>query len=260
MCALFHRGVSYERVLINLIKAYCQPNKLILILNASDNDEKLLSSLLGTEIVREITSNQNERQHVYNDGGVAFITSRILVVDLLKDKIPTHQIIGIFVLRAHTIIESCQEAFALRLFRRTNKTGFIKAFSSSVESFTYGFGHVEKVMRNMFVCKLMVWPRFHMSIKNCLKEFEPQVIELHIPMTQKMTIVQTHILDIMNYTVAEIKRLNRFVDLHEITVENCVTKKFHKILQAELDSIWHQLTSHTKLLVADLKVLRNLMM
>lgn len=194
------------------------------------------------------------------EGGVQFITTRILVVDLLKQRIPVELITGIVVLRAHTIIESCQEAFALRLYRQVNKTGFIKAFSSSAEAFTIGFGHIERIMRNLFVKELFIWPRFHAVVQASLKPYEAQTIELHVPLTEKMKLMQSHILDIMNYLVREIKRINRTVDMEEITVENCVTKKFHKILQAQLDCIWHQLNSQTKLIVADLKILRNIMM
>lgn len=194
------------------------------------------------------------------EGGVQFITTRILVVDLLKQRIPVELITGIVVLRAHTIIESCQEAFALRLYRQANKTGFIKAFSSSAEAFTIGFGHIERIMRNLFVKELFIWPRFHAVVQASLKPYEAQTIELHVPLTEKMKLMQSHILDIMNYLVREIKRINRTVDMEEITVENCVTKKFHKILQAQLDCIWHQLNSQTKLIVADLKILRNIMM
>jgi len=61
-------------------------------------------------------------------------------------------------------------------------------------------------------------------------------------MTHKMNLIQTHILDIMNYLIKEIKKYNRHIDLSEITVENAVTKKFHKILQAQLDTIWNQLS------------------
>lgn len=200
------------------------------------------------------------RERVYLKGGIQFISTRILVVDLLKKRVPIELVTGVFVLRAHDIIESCQEAFALRLYRQSNKTGFIKGFSSSPESFTYGYGHVEKVMRNLFIKNLYIWPRFHVLIQKSLKLYEPQVIELHVPMTTKMTLIQTQILDLMNYLVKEIKRINRYIDMQEITVENCVTKKFHKILQSQLDCVWHQLSSHTKLLLSDLKVLRSLMM
>lgn len=254
------RGISYEKILINLIKVHFQPQKLIFVINFSDYEEKLFSQKLGEDLIREVSSNANERETNYPEGGVYFITTRIFVVDLLKKRIPFTSITGIIILRAHSIIESCQEAFALRLYRQNNKTGFVKAFSSSAESFTFGYGHVEKVMRNLFITDLMIWPRFHVTIQKSLKPFEPQVIELQIPMTQQMTLIQTHILDLMNYTVKEVKRINRFVDMQEVTVENCVTKKFHKILQSQLDTIWHQLSSLTKLLISDLKVLRSLMM
>lgn len=202
----------------------------------------------------------SDRERVYLEGGLQFISTRILVVDLLKQRIPIELISGIIVLRAHTIIESCQEAFALRLFRQKNKTGFVKAFSSSPEAFTIGYSHVERTMRNLFVKHLYIWPRFHESVRTVLQPWKIQSIEMHVPISQNITSIQSHILEIMNFLVQEIKRINRTVDMEAVTVENCVTKSFHKILQAQLDCIWHQLNSQTKLIVADLKILRSLMM
>lgn len=62
--------------------------------------------------------------------------------------------------RAHKIIQSCQEAFVLRLFRQKNKSGFIKAFTDKATAFCSGFCQVERVMRNLFVKKLFLWPRW----------------------------------------------------------------------------------------------------
>lgn len=138
------------------------------------------------------------------------------------------------------------------------QTGFIKAFSNSAQSFTIGFGHIERVMRTVFVKELYLWPRFHATVIQSLKQKEPQVVELHIPLSKKMLQIQTCILDLMNLTVKELKRINRTVELQEITAENCLTKKFHKILQAQLDCIWNQLSSKSKQLIADLKTLRHL--
>ncbi|XP_005177411.2 DNA repair endonuclease XPF [Musca domestica] len=253
------KGLSYERVLLNILKAYSDAGNLILVINSSDWEEEYYKSRLEKKYIHEVANTATERERVYLEGGIQFITTRILVVDLLKQRIPVELITGIVVLRAHTIIESCQESFALRLYRQRNKTGFIKAFSSSAEAFTIGFGHIERIMRNLFVKELFIWPRFHALVQASLKPYEAQTIELHVPLTEKMKLMQTHILDIMNYLVKEIKRINRTVDMEEITVENCVTKKFHKILQAQLDCIWHQLNSQTKLIVADLKILRSLM-
>lgn len=115
-------------------------------------------------------------------------------------------------------------------------------------------------MRNLFVRELYLWPRFHALIQSNLKKFEPTSVEFHIPMTAKTIQLQTHLLDLMNFIVKELKRTNPNVDLEEVTVENCVTKRFQKILQSQLDVIWNQLSSNTKLLITDLKVLRNLML
>lgn len=59
-----------------------------------------------------------------------FVSSRILVVDLLKHRIPTEQITGFLVCRAHNILDSCQEAFALRLYRMANKVIFLFLISN----------------------------------------------------------------------------------------------------------------------------------
>ncbi|XP_062565744.1 DNA repair endonuclease XPF [Armigeres subalbatus] len=253
------KGISYEKVLVNLLKLFCETTTLVLVVNCSDHEERLYTLQLGERSIRESSTNAAERERVYLHGGIQFISTRVLVVDLLKNRIPIDLITGIFVVNAHEIIESCQEAFALRLYRQKNKNGFIKAFSKNVEAFTYGYGQVEKVMRNLFVKELFIWPRFHATIQKSLKPWEPIIVEIQIPMSQKMILLQTNILDIMNYLIKNIKSLNRHVELQEVTVENCVTKKFHKILQAQLDTIWHQLSSQTKLIVADLKVLRSLM-
>uniref|UniRef100_A0A182R4N6 DNA repair endonuclease XPF n=1 Tax=Anopheles funestus TaxID=62324 RepID=A0A182R4N6_ANOFN len=254
------KGIAYERAMLNLLKIFCDTSTLVLVVNCSETEEQYYRTNLDhSEHIHESAKTAAERERTYLQGGIQFISTRILVVDLLKNRIPIELITGMFVVRAHEIVESCQEAFALRLYRQRNKVGFIKAFSRNVEAFTYGYGHVEKVMRNLFVKELFIWPRFHMTIQRSLKPYEPSVIELQIPMTQNMILLQTNLLDLMNYLVKSIKSLNRFVELQEVTVENCVTKKFHKILQAQLDTIWHQLSSQTKLIVADLKVLRSLM-
>uniref|UniRef100_A0A1B0ATA9 DNA repair endonuclease XPF n=1 Tax=Glossina palpalis gambiensis TaxID=67801 RepID=A0A1B0ATA9_9MUSC len=253
------KGLSYERVLLNILKVYSDSGNLLLVINGSDWEENYYKSRVEKKFLHEAANTATERERVYLEGGIQFMTTRILVVDLLKQRIPIELITGIVVLRAHTIIESCQEAFALRLYRQRNKTGFIKAFSGSAEAFTIGYGHIERIMRNLFVKELFIWPRFHATVQSSLKPYEAQIVELHVPLSGKMESMQANILDLMNYLVREIKRINRMVDLEVITVENCVTKKFHKILQSQLDCIWHQLNSQTKLIVADLKILRNLM-
>ena len=275
------KGLGLEQVFLNLLKVgnfsvshslkirvpfsqvYCDPGNLVLVLGCNDQEENWFSSQLALQgekqLPKKITTDisTSEREIVYLEGGVLFITTRILVVDFLMDRIPANLITGVLVYKAHRIIDSCQESFILRLYRQKNKKGFVKAFSSSPVSFSQGFCQVERVMKNLFVKHLHLWPRFHSTVGAVLSSSQPEVIEIHLEMTSQMQDVQTAVLELITFTLKEIKRLNPHLDTEELTVENSISKSFHKILQRELDPIWHQLSGKTKQLVSDLKTLRT---
>ncbi|XP_014486735.1 PREDICTED: DNA repair endonuclease XPF [Dinoponera quadriceps] len=258
------KGLGIETVFTSVLKAYSDPGNLVIVLGTTDHDERYFIELLksyGTNMLPRIVNAEcpsNEREIMYLEGGVLFISGRILVVDLLKNRVPLHLVTGILVYRAHNILNAYQEAFALRLYRQHNKTGFIKAFSNSSLAFTIGCSQVERVMKALFVKKLYLWPRFHAIVNNCLSKHEADVVELHAKFTPKMLNIQTALLDIMNFIVKELKRINKYLDLDDLTTENAIAKKFHKQLHLQLDPIWHQLSPATKQLFADLKVLRSL--
>ncbi|KAL6475059.1 hypothetical protein MHYP_G00160990 [Metynnis hypsauchen] len=98
-----------------------------------------------------------------------------------------HNRMLILVYRAHKIIDSCQEAFILRLYRQKNKTGFIKAFTDKVTAFSTGF----------FL--------FQASVNTVLDRHKPEVVELHVPLTSAMRAIQSSILDIMNTCLKELR-------------------------------------------------------
>lgn len=260
------RGLGIDRILLSFLKLYCDPGNLVLVLNTNTAEEEYFIEQLRSEgvahlpriVTNEITS--GERCNVYMQGGVLFVTSRILVVDFLTDRIPANLITGILVYSAHKIIESCQESFILRLYRQKNKQGFIKAFTDHAVAFSAGFCQVERVMRNLFVRKLYLWPRFHAAINSSLEKHKPEVVELHISMTPSMLAIQSSILDIMNACLKELKRYNPALEVEDLSLENAIGRSFDKIIRHYLDPIWHQLGAKTKSLVQDLKVLRTLLL
>nr|XP_031840171.1 DNA repair endonuclease XPF isoform X1 [Nomia melanderi]XP_031840172.1 DNA repair endonuclease XPF isoform X1 [Nomia melanderi]XP_031840173.1 DNA repair endonuclease XPF isoform X1 [Nomia melanderi]XP_031840174.1 DNA repair endonuclease XPF isoform X1 [Nomia melanderi] len=259
------KGLGIEIVFANLLRAHIDPGNLIIVLGTTHHDEQyfidLLRKLGVKQLPRSVTSEcpSDERELMYLEGGALFLSGPILVVDLLKNRIPLNLVTGILVYRAHNILTSYQEAFALRLYRQHNKTGFIKAFTSSALAFTVGFMRIERVMKALFVKKLFLWPRFHSLVNNSLGKHKPEVIELHAKITPKMLNIQTCLFDVMNYVIKELKRLNKYVDLEELNTENAIARKFHKQLQSQLDPMWHQLSSTTKQLLSDLKTLRALL-
>ncbi|XP_076647013.1 DNA repair endonuclease XPF mei-9 isoform X1 [Halictus rubicundus] len=259
------KGLGVETVFVNILRAYIDPGNLVIVLGTMSHDEQYfidrLKKLGIKQLPRVITAecHSDERSLMYLEGGAFFISGRIFVVDLLKNRVPLNLITGILVYRAHNILRSYQEAFSLRLYRQKNKTGFIKAFTTSALAFTAGYTQVERVMKALFVKKLYLWPRFHSLVHSSLGKHKPEVIELHAKITPKMQTIQTCLLDLMNYVVKELKRLNKYLELDELNTENAIVKKFHKQLQSQLDPIWHQLSSTSKQLLSDLKTLRALL-
>ncbi|XP_061764875.1 DNA repair endonuclease XPF isoform X1 [Nerophis ophidion] len=259
-------GMGIDRILLQFLRVYAEQGSLVLLLNTTTPEQEYFTEQLRVEGVthlpRTVTSEVQgtERYSVYTDGGVLFVTSRILVVDFLTDRIPAHLISGILVYRAHKIIESCQEAFILRLFRQKNKTGFIKAFTDKATAFSSGFCQVERVMRNLFVKKLYLWPRFQASVNTALDRHKPDVVELHVSLTPAMRAIQSSILDIMSACLKELKRYNPTLEAEDLSVENTLSNAFDKTIRHYLDPLWHQLGSKTKALVQDLKVLRVLLL
>ena len=266
------KGLGIEEVIYSLIKVYSDPGSLVLVIGLSEDEEQYFRTRIHNEgikaLPKKVTSeySSNERKLLYLDGGVLFVTTRILVVDMLTDTMPIPMISGMIVARAHQTAESCQEAFILRMYRQKNKTGFIKAFSSSPVSFTSGFCRAERVMKGLFVRNLYLWPRFHADVVSTMNQTtQPEVIELHINMTKEMITIQTSVLDLLNFSMQEIKRLNPSltsnIDEKEelMSVENAISKTFYKLLQKELDPVWHQLSWRTKQLVEDMKTLHSIL-
>lgn len=259
------KGIGVERLLINLIKTYTDPGNLVLIIGTNSTEEEYITNKLAdlnvSPLPKIITADVSikDRYEVYMDGGVLFVSSRILVVDMLVERIPIDLITGIIVYRAHKILESCQEAFILRLYRMKNSKGFIKAISSSPCAFTRGFAQVQRIMRNLFVKNLYLWPRFHALVASSIEKIKPEVFEIHVPMTHAMTSIQMALLDLMNVTVRELKHINPSLDTDELTVENAIAKSFDKIIKYQLEPVWHQLTAKSKRLISDLKFLRSVL-
>ncbi|XP_066301514.1 DNA repair endonuclease XPF-like [Branchiostoma lanceolatum] len=260
------KGLGADRVLLNYLQLYCDASNLVIVINTTQQEEEYLIeelSVAGVSPLPKSVTNEysiTDRKALYLSGGVLFVTSRILVVDMLTDRIPVDLITGVLVYRAHRIIESCQEAFILRLYRQKNKQGFIKAFSDAPTAFHSGMCQVERVMKNLFVRKLYLWPRFHASIQDFLSQHKPEVVELHLHMTDSMTAIQTAILDIMQACVRELRVFNPSLEAEDLTVENAISLTFDQVVRQQLDPVWHQLSWKTRQLVSDLKVLRTLLM
>ncbi len=82
------------------------------------------------------------RIELYRGKACLFVTTRILVVDMLNSRVLPNQIAGMIVMNAHRVTETSGEGFAARLYRSSNRKGYLRAFSDQPTSFSHGFAKV----------------------------------------------------------------------------------------------------------------------
>lgn len=264
------RGVGLEKLLVQLVKAFSEPDNLVVVIGTSVDEEKFILKLLEDEKVasnrmpKSITSEigTSERKNVYALGGVLFVTSRILVVDMLVGRIPIEEITGLILYDAHKILEQHQEKFILRLFRAKNKTGFIKALTQAAPSFTKGFATVDRIMRSLFVTAIFLWPRFKEEVSASLNaRAQPEVIEVRFTLSPLMEAIQFAVIDLISRCLKEMCKANvSFAcEAEDLTVEHALSPQFTRFIKRKLEPIWHSLPPNLKRLVGDIHLLRQVL-
>ncbi|POY74162.1 hypothetical protein BMF94_2736 [Rhodotorula taiwanensis] len=259
------RGLGLRTVVTTFLKIYDIPEKLVLLVNATPEEERGFAEEVGMRlkvVAHEMPEAQREK--MYKDGGLFSVTSRILIVDMLKKTIPVHLITGLVVLHAEEQVwqrwvrPTSPEAFIVNLYRRDNKIGFLKAFSDRPEAFTYGISPLQTTLVQLKLREVIILPRFHDDVNDDLQRRKADVVELYQPLTPAMLDIQTAILECMELTLSEVKRSNTYLELDDLTVENALFSSFDRIVRSQLDPVWHKVGPKTRSLVYDLSTLRKL--
>ncbi|EAU93561.2 hypothetical protein CC1G_02791 [Coprinopsis cinerea okayama7 len=260
------RGLGLRRVICTLLKIYDNPKNLVLLINASPEEETAIGEELGLMGCRRpglrvvgYETAKNQRQELYKGGGIIAVTSRILVVDMLQNDIPIDLISGIFVLHAEKVTPLVLEAFVIRLYREKNKEGFVKAFTDQPEHITSGMSPLRNIMKELQIRRVHIFPRFHADIKKSLERRRADVIELAQDMSGPMAEIHGAIIQCMSATLADLRRSNTSIDLDDFNVENAYFRQFDIIVRKQLDPVWHKVAPRTKQLVNDLGTLRRLL-
>ncbi|GAA5948325.1 hypothetical protein JCM10213_000091 [Rhodosporidiobolus nylandii] len=256
---LVARGLGLRGMVTTFLKIYDLPSKLVLVVNATEEEERGFTEEVGMRLKAVgFETGEAQREKMYKDGGLFSVTSRILIVDMLKGVIPVNLITGLVVLHAEEVKPTSQEAFVVRIFRQHNKVGFIKAFSDRPEAFTFGLSPLQTTLMQLKLREVIIVPRFHELVDHDLQKRKADVIELYQPLTHDMLDIQNAILECMEATLSEIKRSNHYLEVDDLTVENALFSSFDRIVRTQLDPVWHKVGPKTRGLVYDLTVLRKL--
>lgn len=207
-------------------------------------------------------SNTTRRRAVYEEGGIIFISSRILVVDLLSGIIRPDDITGIFLMHTERVKETSNESFIINLYRDGNDWGFLKAISDEPESFT-GFTPLSTKLKVLRLFNIFLWPRFHVEVSLLLLKSaganQGLVTEITVGLSPKMNKIQTAILSCLQACLSELKRHNPVLETDYWDMENVHDKDFVLRVRMSLEPQWHRISWTSKQLVSDLATLKDLL-
>ncbi|KAL7500619.1 hypothetical protein ACHAWT_011251 [Skeletonema menzelii] len=172
-----------------------------------------------------------------------------------------------------------------------NNSGFIKAFTDNATTLVSGFAKTEKILKALQVPNIYLYPRFHAAVAEELEANPPLVEELHQALTPKMKECQDHLKMAVRAVMRELKAKSPMVDFSvflgggdarkkrkkndytsvgqigktddskndfAITLEQCITTNFDRVISRQLEGDWHRLSFKVKQLVKDLGKLRQL--
>ncbi|CAE6454133.1 hypothetical protein ACGC1H_006085 [Rhizoctonia solani] len=260
------RGLGLRKLVCSLLRIYDNSKSLVLLINCDPDEDTAIGEQLGIMGARypglrvvDYEMGSKARNELYNRGGLVSVTSRILVVDMLKRDIPTEKITGIVVMHAEKCSQLSLEAFIMRLYRDSNTEGFIKAFSDQPEQFTYGMSPLKTIMKELHLRKVHLYPRFHEEVNSSLQRRRADVVEIFPSMTPAMEEIHISLVQCMTATLQEIKRTNGALDLDDVNVESAYFRHFDTIVRRALAPVWHRVRPATKQLVNDLGTLRSLL-
>lgn len=268
------RGLGLLRLVSNLLHSYdAAGNNLVLLVGADERENGWLGEALaehaaisgspkcrGLQLVNTDLMSVGTREKMYSGGGIFSITSRILIVDFLSGLLDTATVTGMVVLHAERVAATSLEAFIVRIFRQKNKKGFLKAFSDQPEPFTVGFQPLTTILRNLFLRKPILYPRFHVTVAQSLEgKRKAEVIELEVPMTDAMREIQTAVLECVEASIAELKKGNAGLEMEDWNLDSALHRSFDTIVRRQLDPVWHRTSFKTRQIVRDLSLLRTIL-
>lgn len=268
------RGLGLLKIVTNLLHSYdVAGNSLVIVVNAEDRENEWIGEALaehhatsrsplskGLRVINTDKATVAMREKIYAEGGIVSVTTRILIVDLLSKLLDPETVTGLVVLHAERVVATSVEAFVVREFRQHNKIGFLKAFCDSPEPLISSYAPLASMMKNLFLRRPSIWPRFHASIAHSLEgKRKAEVIELEVPMSEDMMTIQQAVLECVEASISELKKANTGIEMEDWTLDSALHTNFDAIVRRQLDPVWHRVSWRTKEIANDLTTLRTIL-
>eukprot|EP00033_Pygsuia_biforma_P002783 GCRY01003073.1.p1 GENE.GCRY01003073.1~~GCRY01003073.1.p1 ORF type:complete len:932 (+),score=230.69 GCRY01003073.1:322-3117(+) len=258
---VFGKGLMLDMVVQNLAVHYASMKKTVVFLNFLQSQEEAICDYMLFKSCKNVpplsvkVSTGAERVKLYAAGGVMFISARVLVLDILMNRLKPELISGLVFGFAQGIRRNQNEALIITLLKESNPSLFVKAVSEDpVRVASYPPQHLLSLLS---LRKLHIWPRFHESVAAALDVAQPEVVELHVALTPMMRQIHDSILALMEICLAELEKVPAFQEIN-LQLEKALSRHFLKQTKKVLDAVWHTITPHHRQLLSDIGLLRSL--
>lgn len=298
------KGLGLNQIVANLLHVLGQATirdkkSLIMLINASEEENNFLEETLmelswrrsnvSDETDSIIDNNKDlternghnfvsllgdagtvdKRRKIYSNGGIISLSNRVLVTDILGDVIEANTITGLVILHAENISQYSMDRFVVNLYRKSNKWGFIKAFSEDPEKCNKGFQPLQTKLKYFKLDKSFLWPRFHIAVTESIKrkmkktiksDFSTpinKVTEVRIKMTDYMVKIQNSLMASIELLIGELKRNNPDIASEYWSIENALDANFVQSIMGALNPVWHRISVTTKKIVNEITILKT---
>lgn len=173
------RGLTYNKILEIFLSFYNNEESLVVIVNMNEHDIKFFSSLNMSFFYDVSKLNTQQRSKKYNEGGIFYGTSRVLISDFINNNVNVERISTLLIFNAETVDSESNDAFICYLFKEKNKLGLIRGFSSN--PIRINQKNLDDFTRSICVSKIQFYPRFHEKIKSSMPELDVNQVFFKTP-------------------------------------------------------------------------------
>ncbi|CAI5441800.1 unnamed protein product [Caenorhabditis angaria] len=203
-------GLGLERLFLEHLILFSDRRLLALVLNTNQHDESYFISKLkehNVESEPKVINSEvsiKDRQSIYLEGGVQFCSSRVILVDLLQNRIPINRIAAIFVYRAHQTLTAFQDSFILRLYREKKSDGMVKAFTDNPNSIS-SLGQLQRLVDRLYVRHVELLPRFSHSIESELSRYQLRSAVFSVDVSSSMRRVHRTLVEFIKVCIRDLR-------------------------------------------------------
>lgn len=210
-----------------MIKRMCQPSE-----SSSDSlciQVPFPKFLDGTVLA-------HEREKMYIQGGIYFVSSRIVLVDLLTSKVVPELISGVIIVNAHRITKDYNIPLFIKLLRSRASMAFIKAITDNVSSMKCR-ENLNFLLKSLFTKDCFIFPRcsgvFDAVLNN--DRVQPETFEVGFQLSDSAKQIHSTIVQVLHRLVSELQRNNskelQQLDMNTVIYSTNVKRLLETILQ-----------------------------